>query len=92
MRMTLEIFDETIISISQIFYVLVCGFFLYYFTRVVHKPKLYCSKNGTWHETLKSNLKELEKDQWPLVWCFPPLWQAVFHTLVMKPKKIDFER
>ena len=87
-----EILNNGIISTSQILYALVFGFFLYYFTRVVHKPKFYCSKNGTWHETLQSNLKELEKDQWPLVWCFWPLWQAGFHTLVMRPKKMDFER
>ncbi|XP_066910526.1 protein ABHD1-like [Clytia hemisphaerica] len=83
--------QEGVISWAEITITLVCGFLLYYLTQVVHKPKLFC-KPGLWCETLKEHLKELENDQWPLLWCFWPLWQAAFHTLLMKPQHFDFER
>ena len=83
---------DAAITWSQILYTVLFGFFLYYLTQVVHKPKFYCNKQGTFYQDLKDYLTELDKDQWPLLWCFWPLWQAGFHTLIMPPQKFDFER
>ena len=83
---------DAAITWPQIIYTILFGFVLYYLTQVVHKPKFYCNKEGSFYQDLKDYLTELDKDQWPLLWCYWPLWQAGFHTLIMPPQKFDFER
>ena len=76
---------------SPVVTALVCGYFMYYFYKVVHRPCLVV-KDGEFKSKLVENLHVLKEHYWPTFWAFSRHFQTIGRVLFKSKPYLPYER
>ncbi|XP_057309633.1 phospholipase ABHD3-like isoform X2 [Hydractinia symbiolongicarpus] len=69
----------------------VCGYFLYYFYKVVHRPVLIAA-DGEFKSILSDELVILKEHWWPTFWAFNTHFQTITRVLFKAKPHISYKR